>query len=584
MNSLSRREFLEMSAATTGAPLMAAAHRSNDASAGGLGGVQAPPPHDSQWFSSVPAGRSVVRATQGMVATSQPLASQVGLDVLKRGGNAVDAAIAVAAMLNVTEPNMTGVGGDAFMMIYSPKTKKLEALNASGRAPRALNLDHFASRKIAQMPTSGMETITVPGAFDGWITLLEKHGTQKLADLLAPAIGYAESGFPVMEKIAADWEPEVPKLKATAAAASTYLVNGAAPRPGTIFFQKNLARTLRTLARGGRDAFYRGEIARAIVDYCQKNGGFLSMEDFAAQKSNWVEPISTTYRGYTLCELPPNNQGLTALLLLNILEGIDIGSMRSEPDRYYHTLIEATKIAFADRNRYIADPAFAKVPVKELLSKEYAARRRALIDPHKAIDAPSYGDIRMGSDTTYFTVVDKDRNAVSFINSLFNSFGSGIVAGDTGIMLHNRGTGFSLDPNHPNKLEPGKRPFHTLIPAMVFKDGNFLMSYGVMGGDIQAQGHAQVLVNLVDRGLNLQQAIDAPRIRYISGRGVMLEESLPAPVIARLIERGHERVIPPAGIMHRALMGGGQAIMLDSETGALLGASDPRKDGLAIGY
>jgi gamma-glutamyltranspeptidase / glutathione hydrolase len=308
------------------------------------------------------------------------------------------------------------------------------------------------------------------------------------------------------------------------------------------------------------------------------------MEDFAAQKSNWVEPISTSYRGYTLHELPPNNQGLTALLMLNILEGFDLQGMRTDPVRYYHTLIEATKIAFADRNRYIADPAFAKIPVKELLSKDYAAKRRALIDPAKAIDAPRYGDVRMGSDTTYFTVVDKDRNAVSFINSLFNSFGSGIVAGDTGIMLHNRGTGFSLEPGHPNQFEPGKRPFHTLIPAMVFKDDKLLMTYGVMGGDIQAQGHAQVLINLVDRGMNLQQAIDAPRVRYISGRGVMLEESVSEPAINGLIQRGHERVMPPAGIMHRALMGGGQAIMIDPVTGALAGASDPRKDGLAVGY
>src|SRR5262245_35743784 len=488
---LNRREFLEVTA--------------------GAYALSALAPQD--WFGRVYTGRSVVRASQRRVATSQPLASQAGLDVLKRCGNAVDASIAVAAVLNVTEPLMTGVGGDAFMMIYSPTTKKLEGLNASGRAPRALSLDYFTSRKISQMPVNGMEPITVPGAFDGWVTLLEKHGTMKLADLLGPAIGYAESGFPVMEKTAADWAPEVPRLKLTAAAASTYLVNGEAPKAGAIFYQKNLARTLRTLAKGGRDAFYRGEIARAIVDYCQKNGGFLSMEDFAAQKSEWVEPISTTYRGYTLYELPPNGQGLTALILLNILEGIDLTSMRADPVRYYHTLIEATKIAFADRNRYIADPAFAQLPVKALLSKDYAATRRALINPDKAIDPPAYGDVRLGSDTTYFTVVDKDRNAVSFINSLFNSFGSGVVAGDTGIMLHNRGSGFVLQADHPNRLEPGKRPFHTLIPAMVFKDGKLLMSYGVMGGDIQAQGHVQVLLNLIDRGLNLQQAIDAPRIR-----------------------------------------------------------------------
>jgi gamma-glutamyltranspeptidase/glutathione hydrolase len=585
-NNFSRREFLEISAcasAMTGSvPSGTSTPHRGLASADSAAAAQTAP--QDQWFPGAPAGRSVVRASNGMVATSQPLASQVGLDILKRGGNAVDAAIAIAAMLNVTEPNMTGVGGDAFMMVYFSKTKQLEALNASGRAPRALNLEHFTSRKVTQMPLSGMETITVPGAFDGWITLLEKHGTMKLADLMAPAIGYAENGFPVMEKIAADWAPEIPKLKLDAAASATYLVNGGAPQPGAIFVQKNLARTFRTLVKGGREAYYRGEIARAIVDYCQKNGGFLSMEDFAAQKSNWVEPISTTYRGHTLYELPPNNQGLTALLLLNILEGVDLKSMHGDPGLYYHTLVEATKIAFADRNRYIADPAFAKIPVQELLSKDYATRRRALIDPKKAIDAPAYGDIPLGSDTTYFTVVDKDRNAVSFINSLFNSFGSGIVAGETGIMLHNRGTGFSLDPNHPNKLEPGKRPFHTLIPAMVFKDQKLLMSYGVMGGDIQAQGHAQVLVNLVDRGMNLQQAIDAPRVRYVSGRGVMMEETLGAAVIDGLVQRGHERILPPVGIMHRALMGGGQAIMIDPDTGALSGGSDPRKDGLALGY
>jgi len=532
----------------------------------------------------VPVGRSVVRASHGMVATSQPLASAVGLDVLKRGGNAVDAAIAMAAVLNVTEPNMTGIGGDAFMMVYSSKTKKLEGLNASGRAPRALNVDHFTAKKLTQIPTAGMEAITVPGAFDGWVTLLEKHGTMKLAELMAPAIDLAENGFPVMEKIAADWAWEEPRLKLNAAAASTFLVNGAAPPPGAIFVQKNLARTLRTIAAGGRDAFYRGEIARAIVDYCQKNGGFLAMEDFAAQKSDWVEPISTNYRGHTVYEMPPNGQGLTALLLLNILEGLDLRSMRNDPDRYYHTLIEATKIAFADRNRHIADPAFSKVPVKQLLSKDYAAQRRKLIDPAKAIDVPAYGDIRTGNDTTYFTVVDKDRNAVSFINSIFFNFGSAVVAGDTGIVLQNRGAGFSLEPGHPNRLEPGKRPFHTIIPAMVFRDGRLLMSYGVMGGDIQPQGHAQVMVNLLDRGLNLQQAIDAPRVRYISGRDVMMEDGLTQSVINALIARGHQRALPPPGILHRALMGGGQAIMIDPATGALLGASDVRKDGMALGY
>jgi gamma-glutamyltranspeptidase/glutathione hydrolase len=529
-------------------------------------------------------GRSVVRAEHGMVASSQPLASQAGLEVLKRGGNAVDAAIAMAAVLNVTEPMMTGIGGDAFMLVYWSKTGELKGLNASGRAPRALTLDHFTKKGLTTIPEAGMESITVPGAFDGWVTLLEKYGTMKLLDLLVPAIDYAEHGFPVMEKAAEDWEQGVPKLRLTAAAASNYLVEGRAPRPGEIFRQKNLARTFRTLAREGRDAFYRGEISRAIADYCRQNGGFITREDLAAQKAEWVEPISTNYRGYTVYECPPNGQGLTALLTLNILEGFDVASLAREPDRYYHTLIEATKLAFADRNRYIADPAFVKVPVAQLLSKEYAARRRTLIDPDKTMADAAPGTILDNGDTTYLTVVDKDRNAVSFINSLFEVFGSGVVAGDTGIVFQDRGCGFSLDPAHPNRLEPGKRPFHTIIPAMVFKDGKLLISFGVMGGNIQPQGHVQVLANLIDLRMGLQQAIDAPRFRFMGGNKLLLEDELTEAVINRLIERGHVRTVPPGGGSLRGSMGGGQAIMLDWATGTLMGASDPRKDGMALGY
>ena len=532
-----------------------------------------------QWSSQIKPGRSIVRAEHGMVASSQPLASQVGLEVLKRGGNAVDAAIAMAAVLNVTEPMMTGVGGDMFALVSWSKTGELKALNASGRAPRALNLDYFTRKGIKNMPLTGMEPITVPGAFDGWVTLLEKYGTMKLADLLAPAIEYAENGFPVMEKCARDWEGAAEKLRKTQAATSNYLVDGRAPRAGEIFRQKNLARTLRTLARGGRDAFYKGEIARAIVDYCQKNGGFLTMQDFAEHKSEWVEPIATDYRGYKVYECPPSGQGLTALLALNILEGFDLASMNTRPDLYYHTLIEATKLAFADRNRYIADPAFAKVPVRQLLSKEYAASRRALINPDRAIETPEAGVVTGESDTTYFTVIDKDRNAVSFINSLFEEFGSGVVAGDTGIVLHDRGAGFSLDPKHPNRIEPGKRPFHTIIPAMVFKDGKLFMSFGVMGGAIQPQGHVQVLTNLIDLGMNLQQAIEAPRFRYLSGNRVILEDAMTEPIISSLIAKGHQRATQSG-----ASMGGGQAIMIDPASGTLMGGSDPRKDGLALGY
>ena len=527
-------------------------------------------------------GRSVVRAQHGMVASSQPLASQVGLDVLKRGGNAVDAAIAMAAMLNVTEPMMTGIGGDAFAIVYWSRTKELKGLNASGRAPRSLTREYFAKKNLKSIPNGGMEAVTVPGAFDGWVTLVDKYGTMKMADLLAPAIAYAENGFPVMEKTAEDWQAEVRKLQRTPAATSNYLVDGRAPRAGEIFRQPNLARTLRSLANGGRDAFYKGEIARAIVEYCKKNGGFITMEDLAATKSDWVELISTNYRGYTVYEIPPNGQGLTALLALNILEGFDLSTLSAQPARYYHTMIEAMKIAFADRNRYIADPAFAKVPVAELLSKSYAAKRRSLINSEKALDSVPPGDLNLGSDTTYLSVVDKDGNAVSFINSLFDAFGSGVVAGDTGIVLQNRGTAFSLDPDHPNRLEPGKRPFHTIIPAMVFKDGQLFMSFGVMGGAIQPQGHVQVLVNIFDLGMDLQEAIDAPRFRFMTGKSVLFEDELTAPVIEKLIAMGHVRATPP-GVL-RSSMGGGQAIMIDPATKTLMGASDPRKDGMAMGY
>jgi len=526
--------------------------------------------------------RSVVRAQHGMVASSQPLASQVGLDVLKQGGNAVDAAIAMAAMLNVTEPMMTGIGGDMFALVYWAKTKELKGLNASGRAPQALSLEYFAKNNIKTMPQTGMGSITVPGAFDGWVTLRDKYGTMSLSQLLAPAIGYAEDGFPVMEKTAEDWDAEVRKLSRTPAAAANYLVDGRAPRPGEMFRQSNLARTLRTLADGGRDAFYKGPIGKAIVDYMKANGGFITMEDLAATKADWVEPISTNYRGYQVYEIPPNGQGITALIALNILEGFDLAAMRSEPSQYYHTLIEATKLAFADRNRYIADPTVARVPVAELLSKEYAAKRRALIDPHKALDSPPAGEVNVGSDTTYFTVVDKDGNAVSFINSLFDAFGSGIVAGDTGIVFQNRGSAFSLDPKHPNALAPGKRPFHTIIPAMVFKDNQLYLSFGVMGGAIQPQGHVQVLVNLIDLKMSLQEAIDAPRYRFMTGRGVLMENELGSSVIDQLLKLGHVRANPP-GVL-RSSMGGGQAIMIDPVTKTLMGASDPRKDGMALGY
>jgi len=502
----------------------------------------------------------------------------VGLEILKRGGNAVDAAIAMAAMLNVTEPMMTGVGGDMFAIVYWSKTKELKGLNGSGRAPRALTLDYFKQHGMERVPLRGMASITVPGAFDGWVTLHDKYGTLPLAELLAPAADAAEHGFPVMEKCAEDWAAEGDMLKRDGAAAATYLVNGATPKAGDIFRNPNLARTLRTLGAGGRDVYYKGPIGRAMVDYFSQHGGFITMEDLAAQHAEWVEPISTTYRGYTVYELPPNGQGLTALLALNILEGFDLAGMKSQPDLYYHTRLEAMRLAFADRNRYIADPRFAQVPVAELLSKEYAAKRRALIKPDMAMQTPQPGTFPVGS-TTYLTVIDKDRNAVSFVNSLFEHFGSGVVAGDTGIVLQDRGAGFSLDPNSPNVIQPGKRPFHTLIPAMVFKDGKLFMSFGVMGGDVQAQGHVQVLTNVIDLGMPIQQALETGRFRYMGPQGTRMEAAMGQDVIQKLAARGHHPLPAP-----RDQMGGGQAIMVDPKTGALLGGSDNRKDGMALGY
>ena len=525
-------------------------------------------------------GRSVVRARSGMVASSQPLASQVGLRILQRGGNAVDAAIAMAGVLNVTEPMMTGIGGDMFALLYWAETGEVKGLNASGRAPRALTPDTFARRGVKEMPETGMGSITVPGAFDGWVVLLKQYGTMSLTDLLSPAIEYADHGFPVMEKTAKDWEHGVDKLKHDPVAAANYLVRGRAPRAGEVFRQPNLAETFRRLARGGREAFYRGEIARAIVDYCRKADGFLSLRDLAEHESEWIEPIQTTYRGYTVYQIPPNSQGLTSLLALNILEEFDLGSLWEKRDLYYHTILEAIKLAFVDRDRYIADPAFAEVPVAQLLSKEYATQRRQLIQPNSAIDPLTVETAVKRGDTTYFTVIDRHRNAVSFINSLAGLFGSGMVAGETGIVLQNRGAGFSLDPEHPNRLEPGKRPFHTLVPAMVLKDGELFLSFGVIGGLMQPQAQVQILVNLIDLGMGLQQAIEAPRCIYWGGRDVLLDE-MTGEVAEGLSKRGHHRVVIPelAGFT-----GGAQAVMIDPVHGTLMGASDSRRDGLALGY
>jgi gamma-glutamyltranspeptidase/glutathione hydrolase len=525
---------------------------------------------------SVKGTRSPVLARNGMVATSQPLATAAGLRILQQGGNAIDAAIAAAAVLNVVEPHMTGIGGDAFAIVYWSKSGELVGLNASGRAPAAMTLDYMKKKGYTSMPDSGPDTITVPGAFDGWFSLHEKFGKLKLADVLAPAIDYAENGFPVSEIISNQWEANAGRLMRDEWAKKTFLPEGHPLRHGEIFYNKNLAATFRKLAAGGRDAYYKGEIAEKIVKAIRDKGGVMTMEDLANHRSEWVKPISINYKGYDLYELPPNGQGMAALQMLNIVEGFDLKSLGHNSAEYLHLLVEAKKLAFADRARYIADPDFAKIPIEKLLSKSYAAERRKLIDRNRAQEEYEPGNAEQ-TDTIYLTVVDRDHNAVSFINSLFDLFGSGIVAGDTGICLHDRGAGFSLNPASWNRVEGRKRPMHTIIPAFVMKDGKPFWSYGVMGGDNQPQAHAQVFLNMIEFGMNVQEAGEAPRFRHTGGR-LGLESGIGADVRRLLTIKGHTVVN-----MIDAY-GGYQGILIDQKTGVLMGGSDPRKDGCAMGW
>lgn len=519
--------------------------------------------------------RSAVRGMNGMIATSQPLASAAGLRILQQGGNAIDAAVAAAAVLCVVEPMMVSTGGDLFAMVWDAKKKELKALNASGRAPLGISIEELKKRGITNMPQTGIHTVTVPGAVDGWTKLLERYGTMKLAQVLQPAIEYAERGFPVTDVIAADWQTGM-QHKDNPDFAATFLPNGNPVNAGEIFVNKNLAETLKKISAGGREAFYKGEIAEKIVKFAQSQGGLHTLRDFAEHKSNWIDPISTTYRGYTVYELPPNTQGLAALEMLNILEGYDVKTLGHNTAEYLHLLVEAKKLAYADRARHIADPAFYQAPLEKLLSKDYAAELRKRIDQNRVLEQTALGP-RGGEDTVYLTVVDKDRNAISLIQSIFSAFGSGLVAGNTGIVLHNRGAGFSFDPTHPNKLEGGKRPFHTLVPAMVLHDGNPWLTFGVMGGDMQAQGHVQVLLSMIDFGMDVQRAGEMPRFRHFDS-GLALESAIGEEVRNALKAKGHRLTMSPG------MFGGYQAIMIDPQTGALFGGSDPRKDGCAIGW
>lgn len=532
--------------------------------------------HGDRPASNVQGTRSPVLATNGLVATSQPLASAAALRVLQDGGNAIDASIAAAAVLSVVEPNSTGIGGDMFALVYMQQDRKPVGINGSGWAGSKASVDFFTSRKLTGIPLFGMYSVTVPGAVAGWYKLHERYGKLPMSRILFPAIEYAEKGFPVSDIIATQWHRAEERLRATPDAARTLLTDGRTPRHGNLFKMPKLARTLRMIAEGGRDAFYKGEIAAKIVEFSDTHDGMSTIEDFADFDAQWIEPVSTNYHGYDVYELGAQTQGITAIEMLNILEGYDLQSLGHNSAEYLHLMVEAKKLAFADRDAYIADPEKARVPVERLISKEYAAERRKLISLTRAMPNPEPG-LREIGDTVHLTVVDKDRNAVSFINSLFESFGSGLVAGETGIALHNRGALFSLDPKHPNVIAPRKRPFHTLIPGMVLKGGKPYFSFGVMGGDNQPQGHVQALINLIDFGMDVQMAGEAPRFRHL-GEEILLESAFSAAVRAGLAGKGH-RVASAVDAW-----GGYQGILIDPGTGVLMGGSDPRKDGLAIGW
>jgi gamma-glutamyltranspeptidase / glutathione hydrolase len=533
--------------------------------------------------------RAPAYATQGMVASSQPLAAQVGLQVLKDGGNAADAAIAVAAMVNVTEPMMNGLGGDAFMLVYWQG--RLYGLNASGRCPQTMTRESFVNAGWKRMPQAGWGSVSVPGAPDGYFALHERFGSKNFENLIEPAAFYAEEGFAVGRKIAHVWEWGASKLRLFEHSKAEYLLQGSVPKPGQVFRQRNLARTWRELAQRGRDHFYKGELASKIVAASEAGGGHLKLSDLGAQHCEWVEPISATYRARSVVEMPPNGQGIIVLQTLRILERIDMASLfQSDQAAAEHVVLEALKLSFADAERYIGDPRFTESEVERLLSDSFIASRQSLIQMDKALLAPTAG--RLSGDTTYFTVVDKERNVVSFITSISDAFGSGIVVENTGVVLHNRAAEFSLQAGHPNEIGPGRRPRHSILPAMLFEGDALRASFGCIGANMQPQGQVQILVNLIDRGMNLQEAIDAPRVRTLGGRRISVEETFASHVVERLASLGHE-IHPgeetPSDWLQphdfaRSFKGSAQAIAIDPEFGTLCGASDPRLDGVAIGY
>jgi len=532
-----------------------------------------------------PSRRSPVMARRGMVATSHPLAAQAGLQMLVQGGNAVDAIVATAAALTVLEPTSNGLGSDAFALVWHQG--RLYGLNASGRAPMALTADLVRGLGYTRMPADGWLPVTVPGAVSAWAELLHRFGSMPMTEVLRPAITYAEKGHPVPPVIAGYWRAaEMRFAKPDASPAETrlaedfrkaFLPEGRAPRPGEVFRFPEQAESLRIIAESDGEAFYRGALADAIARYAADTGGYITREDLAAHRPEWVAPISTNYRGYDIWEIPPNGQGLAALIALNILEGYDIASLKHLSAPQAHLVIEALRLAFADAHAYIADPAAVPVPTFALLEKSYAARRRDLIAPGRAMTPPPPG---LGhSDTVYLCAADGNGTMVSYIQSNFRGFGAGIVVPGTGISLQDRGNGFSLEPGHPNELAPGKRPYHTIIPSFITKDGVPLAAYGVMGGDMQPQGHVQVVLGLVDYHLNPQAAIDAARVHVAEDGAVELEPGFAPEVAQELAAYGHQ-----VRNQHPMWFGGGQMIWRDPDTGVLVGASEPRKDGQAVGW
>ena len=532
--------------------------------------------------------RSEVIAENGMVATSHPLATQVGIDILKKGGNAIDAAIATNAAIGLMEPTGNGIGGDLFAIIWIEKEKKLYGLNASGRSPKNLTLEYFKKNNMSKIPAYGPLPISVPGCVDGWFEMHDKFGEITIQEVLDPAIKYAEDGFPVTELVAYYMEVADKNFNKYPNFKETYYVNESTPKKGEIFKNPDLANTFKLIAKKGRKGFYEGKVAQTISEFVIEQGGFLSYEDLENHSSEWIEPVSTNYRGYDIWELPPNGQGIAALQILNLLEKFDIKSMGFGSAEYIHYFTEAKKIAFADRAKYYADMEFNNIPVDYLISKEYADKRRSEINPTQAAKKVSAGEIENG-DTIYLTTADSQGNMVSLIQSNYRGMGSGMVPPGLGFMLQDRGELFSLEENHFNVYAPEKRPFHTIIPAFITKDNEPYVSFGLMGGAMQPQGHAQIVINLIDFGMNLQEAGDAPRIRHVSdqqptggdmlqGGELSLESGFDYKEIRKLQKYGH-KVIFSLGSF-----GGYQAIMFDKESGVYYGASESRKDGSAIGY